>query len=503
MRRLLVVVLVLLALAAGVAGLLLLLKPRLGPWCARQISAIVDAHLRPDFEFDSIAYQPPATVTLGGVRLSDKGTPIIRVDSVRIELAEVPRRGRPLLFKDVAFDNPVVRLIPGADGSLLGFSDLVKPGAGGKLADGGSTNLTDVLRIETIRITGGALSYEPPGEPAMVLKPLTVDLERHAGADPGWYAFDFDAALDPVVQLQAKTARLNLDNGDLDLQPLTLQTKLTEQQYKVFTPSIQKLLAAHQIVGDLEGSLKGTVGLGDTSRSDFDFRLSLMGGRAVFGGFEVPIDALAIDASYRGQRLELSRVQGDVFNGHADASAWIDFGRDGSPLWTEARGTALMLQDLMQVKQDKEPVSGDVTFNVELTGKLDELPASLSGSGKCSVENGRLALVSLFQNVLRIGKKHEFKDRANGTFTIGGQGVAWEDFEIVGQWVAVKGKGDVRYDGTLDLEVNAGAIERLEVVLGKVGELLGGLAGGLVKYQVTGTLREPKVAVRPLGIGME
>ncbi|MHC4422248.1 MAG: hypothetical protein ACYS1E_16845, partial [Planctomycetota bacterium] len=190
---------------------------RLEQWCGGQLQAIANDHLGPELSFGTLDYTYPRTVTLAPVRLTAEGQAIIEADSIRIDFAEVPRVGRPVVIEAAVFDRPVVRLIEQADGSLLGFSDFVKTDGGRDLADGGSTRLSDVLAIAKLQVTGGAVSYEPSDGPPMRLRPLTFELdhERSAAAEAGWYGFDARLALDPVVRLDID-AQLNLDTAELD-----------------------------------------------------------------------------------------------------------------------------------------------------------------------------------------------------------------------------------------------------------------------------------------------
>ncbi len=57
------------------------------------------------------------------------------------------------------------------------------------------------------------------------------------------------------------------------------------------------------------------------------------------------------------------------------------------------------------------------------------------------------------------------------------------------------------YTGDLDLKMNAGPLEKLQSMLGKVGDIFGKITDGLVTYRIRGTLGDPKVNVQPLGIG--
>jgi hypothetical protein len=93
----------------------------------------------------------------------------------------------------------------------------------------------------------------------------------------------------------------------------------------------------------------------------------------------------------------------------------------------------------------------------------------------------------------------DLKDRADVEFRLTAQGVEVTRSELVSTFIAARGEGLVRYDGTLDLRVNAGPMEKLKRVLGGLGAQLGRLTDGLMAYRVTGPLNAPRVEVRVLG----
>jgi len=270
-------------------------------WCGRQLQAIANDHLGPTLSFDTLDYTYPRTVTLTPVRLTADGVTIIEADSIRIDFAEVPGVGRPVVIEAAVFDRPVVRLIEQADGSLLGFADFVKSGGGQDLPDGGSTRLSDVLDITKLQVTDGALSYEPLDGPPMRLRPLTFELDHQphpagdAAAEAGWYAFNAELALDPVVRLELD-ARLNLDTAVLDMASVVLNTSLTADQYEVFAPEIQGFLRQYGIVGDLHWTLSGQVPLRDTARSAIETHLRLTDASVSFGEYVLPTESMQLSA---------------------------------------------------------------------------------------------------------------------------------------------------------------------------------------------------------------
>ena len=480
-------------------------KQSVEAWCGKQLLALAADHLNPTLHFDTLVYRFPKTVQLTRVTLAHENVVVISADAITIEFAGIPRSGATLVIQKLDLLKPRVRLIEQPDGSLLGLTNLVKSGGGSASDDGGSTRLSDVLAITTIKLTDGSVSYEPPDQPAMVLQPLTFDLEAttDAGgtADPGWYAFEAISTLDPVADLVMRS-RLNLDNGDLDIETLTLDLLLTQAQYQVFTPTIQQFLRDNEIVGMMAASMHGRIGLGDPGRTSLDFHVRLDDARAVVEGYEIPIESLGLDGSYRRSVLEFSSITADAFRGHLEVSARFDYGAEGSPFEARLDARNLKLEDTMHFEgQSNADYTGDVTLAVEASGQTDDLSGTLTGAGEISVVNGRFVIVELFRKTLSKAGEHEQTDRAELTFELHGDRVQLSKILILGDLVGIRGEGDLYYDGRLNAVVSAGGVERIAAELGPIGQFFGSLAGSLVKYQVTGTVRDTKVNVLPLGLG--
>jgi hypothetical protein len=86
-------------------------------------------------------------------------------------------------------------------------------------------------------------------------------------------------------------------------------------------------------------------------------------------------------------------------------------------------------------------------------------------------------------------------------FDLQGEGVRINRSKIVTSLALIRGTGLIGYDGTLDLLVSAGPMEKIKDKLGKVGDLLKDLGDRLAQYSVKGTIDKPKVGVRALGTG--
>ncbi len=473
-------------------------------WCSKQLLAIANDHLNPTLHFDRLVYTFPQTVTLTKVTLAENNVVVIGADSITIQFAGKPKVGEPLVLQSVEFQSPVVRLITQADGTLLGISRLVKSDdAGSVKADGGSTRLSDVLRIRTIRVVSGGLSYEPRAKPRMVLQPLNFELERASPATggpaaSGWYAFEASLTLDPVAELDT-IARLNLDNGDLYLSELILDMSLTKPSYQVFPPEIQQFLVTHEIVGTMHSSVNGLIGLGDMSRTSLSFQVKLTDAGTVINGYEIPIETLELDATYSQSVLDFPKITGEAFYGQMELSARIDYSQAGDPFEAHLDGRDLKLEDVMHYEgRPSSDYTGDVTINVTASGKLDDLAGTLTGEGTAKVGNGRFVLVDLFRSELKKKGDRKHTDSADLTFELKGDRIHFSKAVILGNLFGLRGKGDQYYDGRLNFVINTGPIERLT---GPLSGIVHSVAGAFVKYQVTGTLDDVKIKVLPFGLG--
>ena len=472
-------------------------------WCGKQLLAIAADHLNPTLHFDELVYTFPKTVQLTNVTLVDADVVVISADAITIEFAGIPKRGEPVVLQTIDLRKPQVRLIEHPDGSLAGLTDLVKDSGGSVKDDGGSTRLSDVLAIKKINLVEGSVSYEPPDKPAMVLKPLTFELDKRLAesAEPGWYAFEATTRLDPVADITTKS-RLNLDNGDLDIESFTLDMSLAESQYQVFTPNIQEFLKDNAIVGTMNGSMKGLVGLGTLSHTSLDFHVRLSDARAVIDGYEIPIQALDLDGSYKQNVLDFPRLTGNAFHGKVHATARLDYSAEGSPFNATLDAVEVRLEDAMGYEgMPSTDYTGEVTLKAEVAGQQDDVAGTITGGGQASVKKGRIVLVELFRKQLKKGGEHRQNDRAEFTFEVHGDRIHYPKAVILGDLVGIRGRGDMYYDGRINFVVSAGAIERVTGDAGPVGRFMGKLAGSLVQYQVTGTMDDTKVKVLPLGIG--
>lgn len=129
---------------------------------------------------------------------------------------------------------------------------------------------------------------------------------------------------------------------------------------------------------------------------------------------------------------------------------------------------------------------------------------NINGAGEIMLRNSQLVsvpiishLASAMQLVLRTTNTHSLE----ASFDLTPQGVQITRSLVRTEVLAARGTGLVGYDGSLDLRVNGGPLEKVQSLLGGIGDVLGAVTDNIMTYRVRGTFAEPTVTVHPLGLG--
>jgi len=477
-------------------------------WCGSQLLAIANAHLGPELAFKSLDYQYPATVVLGEVSLRTPEVDLIVAESIQVDFAELPKVGRPIVIEAIVLRRPVVRLVRKPGGGLEGFSGLVKSSGGDAAADGGSTQPSDVFAIREIRVIDGAVQYENTGRPPMRLDHLTFTLVGEPdAADPGWYRFDARVERPPVLDLDVN-ARLNIDTGHLELSQVTARLAVAPSQYQVLPPELQSILRRHDVAGTLAFRLTGMLPLRDPAGANLEAQVRLTDARIAFGDYVLPVKSMVADLWLADRELRFDPMVIAAFRGTVELAGRIGLHGD-YPAQVAVNARGLHLEDALGQRGDGPPrFAGRVDVEGMVSGSLAALGRTVQGGGDVSVDKGRLvgtALIGALLRVLQVRPAGNVggNDRGTAHLELFGDRVRMTNLELVSGEIAIRGDGDVFYDGRLDLRLNAGYLERLQTVLGPIGDFMGLLTDRLAPYHVTGTLRDPKVGVRPLGFGVD
>ncbi len=515
-------------LAACAVGLVWTLKQRgtiaalgedLQDYLGRQVVGIVNAYLHPQLGFSTVRYDAPGTLVLSGVTLTaPDGTRVLELERMTLTLAEVPRLGQPIMVERVELESPTVRLVRGpvgADGERgwLGLDPMVKAVPGRDDAVAPEFRLSNVLRLRHVALRDASLHYdEGEGSPPMILRGIEASLdlvpEEHNG-EAVWYAVRTASRVGHAAELEVRGA-VSLDRLVADVERLLLTAEIAPDAMDVLPPQVQSLLMERDARGVLEVRAWGRADLNDPFAGPLTAQVTLREFNIAAGRMRLPIDEARAEATVRDGVGTLAAFEAVLLDGQAQATGTAQLRDATMPAalrWTADR---LDLNALLRSQEDRADarLAGRLRGEGTVTLSLDAMAESIGGAGSINVENGRLLMVPGItqladaMNVARGAREsRESSHRASASFDLAPLGLNVTESEVVTNFLAARGTGTVGYDGSLDLAVNAGPLERVQSLLGRVGEAIGSVTDRLMKYLVRGTVEEPSVTVAPLGIG--
>src|SRR5204862_8241403 len=90
-------------------------------------------------------------------------------------------------------------------------------------------------------------------------------------------------------------------------------------------------------------------------------------------------------------------------------------------------------------------------------------------------------------------------DRARFVFALWGGAARCSEITYQSDVFAARGRGTITFDRQLDLLLNAGPLEKMQAMMGKVGNVFGMLTDAVAAYHVTGPMSNPQVEVQFAG----
>ena len=527
MKKVLVVVLVLVLAAAGV-GYVVFSRGIGGAddWVVRKVVRVVETYIEPTIDFDSFDWDGSRTITLKDVTLtSDDGTEVVRAGAFVVELVSVPVfGGGPITIEALELRDYTVRLLQteGEDGGVA-FKGLVPFVKAGNIENqervDEEVRLSNVLEIRRIDFTGGSIEYDA-GDGSQPMRISGIDLNVDLNpTEAGLYELDVEFDRAPIFSTTV-AGELNIDTMRMPSLDVSVNADLSSSEARsALPPQLQSLIDQYEVRGELAADLNGSAQLRDPLSSELEATFQLTDGNVSVGEYRYPVSGLSFAGTLANRRLTMptntiSAIEGLVRL--TDVS--VDMSAPGWPARATWSVRSMKIQKLLRKEPDAEDarMAGTLSSEGSLTLEAQDIPASVEGSGTLTMREGRLVSIPVLSDLLdvmdvvaRVTGTTTNKDKADVTFDLTGEGVEIEDMTIATQVAVVRSKqGTIFYDGALDLLVNAGPVEKLQEELGRlgdVGRLVGDVAGavtdGLVKYDIEGTVGEPKIKVRPLGIG--
>lgn len=477
-----------------------------------QLKGIVNSHLRPELSFTTIAYEAPGTVRLDGVTLvTPEGITILDARALTVTLAEVPRRDRPIKIERVALERGVVRLVDDGDGGFAGFSRMTEGTPRGEEVEE-EFRLSNVLVLRRVVLDGIDIEYlGADGSPPIRLDGLSasMDVEPDPADGPGWYELAFDSGRSPGLTLDV-AGRLNLDTFDTVVDSLHARIDASPETIGSLPGPLASLLESYEIRGRLGATGSGTLNLRDPASGTATLAVRGDDLNVAFGEYRAPVEALSIESKLLGGVLSIQPASASLHSGSVRAGADIDLTSTGRPTRGEWRVEGIDLSEFLRSRPSEGApprLAGIVTGSGTVSTSLATLNESLSGEGEVRIENGRLVMLpglTLLSDLINRGSRASgdasSNHRATARFSLQPGGARISESEVVTNTIAARGTGFVGFDRTLDLRVNAGPLEKLQSMLGPIGNLLGRVTDRLVTYTIRGTFDDPRVRVAPLGI---
>ncbi|MEX2214072.1 MAG: AsmA family protein [Phycisphaeraceae bacterium] len=152
------------------------------------------------------------------------------------------------------------------------------------------------------------------------------------------------------------------------------------------------------------------------------------------------------------------------------------------------------------------PFAGKLEFELDLRAPLSQIKTQTYGNGRIMLTEGRVSSLPVISEVenaiaaaseLVVGKRTSDRtESALFMFNLRGDRVDLTKIDYRSTLIAARGVGTVAFaDGKLDMALHGGPIEKLQSLLGPVGDWTAIVTDRLMGYKVTGTTDNPKVDV--------
>lgn len=482
-------------------------KNELEEWVGGQILNIAADHLGVTLSFDAFDFESVDTIQIINASLVDDGVAFVTCRSLRVRFGEIPQVGKPIVIEAITLEEPVVRFLSRGGGRAVGWDHLIRSKrTGSQKSDGGSTRLSDVFEIRRIAVNDGRIEYDSgTGASAMIFDGIDVDLDVVPDAK-GIYRLDAVIEREALARLVI-TGRLDLDRSILESGSASMRIALAEPQYQLFPPQVQSVLRRHEISGELNLDLKGTVPFRAIGETVIDGRLALSEGVVVFDEYILPIERLDSDFRIESARLVINSLTARLLGGSVEL-------RGSAQLNEPRRADVEYSIDHVQLKRALRGVNGsDPKFAglLNLDGRanlrLNDPLETLTTTGTVRLTEGKLVRLPVMSQLIKLIKRKSVemnRDRVSATFEIAADRprvVLFREIDVASGGIAARGEGELGFDGRIDFRINAGPLETVQNLLGEIGSFFGEFTDKLMKYRVTGTIRDPKVRTEVLGLG--
>ncbi len=441
---------------------------------------------------------------------------LMAIEGLNVDLTGLSIKAhRPIEIQRLQVTSPTARLVQTEDGRFVGWSDLadyaVAHGKAQQRQTGSAASADSLLSkivLHNATLSDGKLVYAEGGaaEP-MILPGIDVSLRMPPiPEEAGWYRLVGEAKREPLISIQAD-GRVNINEALVDMKECRIRADLNDQQYQTLPPQAQAFLRNHEIRGQLRVLLSGRIPVADPFSSRIKLKVNLKDARLALADTVWPVERfqLTADSTNRSAR---ALFDGRLLGGDVQGTATMEFQTE-RPVKLQWQLSGIQIEAALRASGQGEPkYAGTLQSRGSLAAELRQLPSSLRGSGWLKVTDGRLVDLPVIHHIVDLLAKTRLKvdsrkDRAVADFTVKPDCIHLTDAKVNCSFIAILGEGNIYYDKRLDLQVKADMLEKLRNRLGKVGEVIGNLTKKAVSYEVHGTVSDPKLVVKPLGIRID
>jgi uncharacterized protein YhdP len=183
----------------------------------------------------------------------------------------------------------------------------------------------------------------------------------------------------------------------------------------------------------------------------------------VFLGKTLPIDRVSGHLLFTDGRLQLSDIDGKLFNGGVRGAADISLEKDDKRYSANVALDGVDFPRLADLYFKYETAHGRLTGAYEWTGVGSE-PRNMQGSGTAKVTDGDIFAIPIFGPLSGLisavipGAGYSLARQAKTTFTIKDGVIHTDDFKVSGKLFGMVGHGDVYFlEDKLDFDIRIDA----------------------------------------------
>jgi hypothetical protein len=488
-------------------------------WVGSQLLTLGGSYLQPELHFGKLTYRRPRTIFVDDLTLSSpdpthagQSIVILAVKHARLELTEIPRRGKPIKFSQVILDAPEFRAVaiaPGS-GSLVGFSTFMKtttPSTGPATSSAPPMLLSDFLLIRRVEITHGLIHYDPrlPNTHPMRLDDIDARLDLSpSAATPGLYAIQTTISRKPIFQLDVQ-GQFNIDTLTAQLDTLNLALDVRKGNAHFLPPEIQEVIKTIEMTGQLHIAASGTIPMSNFHQCALHSTADVTDAGFTVGPYRFLADSFASAVDVANGIATIQKADARLLGGEVHLSGTIPLDA-GMPARLNLAAKNIQLEKtLRSTDPNSLPLyAGNVAADVSFAAPLRAWGTQASGGGTLSIRQGRLGNIPVFSRIVTdvgkavsnniSGEAKSLTDTADATFSLAGDHVQIDHVIAKSGALGLRGSGSIGFDLQMNLRLNAGPMEGLQAAMGDVGKAWSAVSASMAGYRVTGTLGDPHVA---------